>query len=237
MCTVTWTHEAEGYQLFFNRDEKRTRRPAHPPGSSVLEGVRFIAPRDGDFGGTWLSVNEFGVSVCLLNGAEGIRGRSRGLLVLDLTPTTSVAGIRQFLQAADLSTYAPFSLVAIEPGAATIVEWNGRERAIRDMPESHGMLTSSSFDTAAVVQRRYNAFASLGPITSDLLGEFHRSHGDEPSAYSTCMHRPDAETVSFSHIRVTQDRIEFRYVPSAPCSNAPAVNLSLHRSTAVAGGA
>ena len=56
------------FRLFFNRDERRTRRPAIPPAVHRKGDTRFIAPRDGDFGGSWLGVNEHGVSLCLLNG-------------------------------------------------------------------------------------------------------------------------------------------------------------------------
>ena len=45
-------------------------------------------PIDSDFGGTWIAANQFGVSVCLLNGDAGTTGirarRSRGLLLREL---------------------------------------------------------------------------------------------------------------------------------------------------------
>src|SRR5438309_2244805 len=46
---------------------------------------------------------------------------------------------------------------------------------------------------------------------------FHRSHGEEANAYSPCMHRGDAETVSFSWTVVTREEIRFTYSPAAPC--------------------
>ncbi len=90
MCTVSWVHEDRGYQLFSNRDEKLTRGVANDPQLLCRDGVRFLAPIDGDFGGTWIAANEFGVSVCLLNGAAkshragDSHHRSRGQIVLDL---------------------------------------------------------------------------------------------------------------------------------------------------------
>ena len=56
MCTVSWIHQGPGYQLFCNRDEKHTRRPASKPQLLTRGGVRFLAPIDGDFGGTWIAV-------------------------------------------------------------------------------------------------------------------------------------------------------------------------------------
>src|SRR5947209_18986874 len=68
MCTVSWLRTPQGYQLLCNRDELFARQPAQAPRQSSVNGVRFIAPVDGDFGGTWIAVNEFGLSLCVLNG-------------------------------------------------------------------------------------------------------------------------------------------------------------------------
>ena len=72
MCTVSWLRQSNGYQLFCNRDEKRTRRPSSGPQLLVRDGVRFLAPIDADFGGTWIAVNEFGLSLVLVNRGSGI---------------------------------------------------------------------------------------------------------------------------------------------------------------------
>ena len=68
MCTVSWLYHPGGYQLFCNRDEKHHRLPALPPLSCVHRGMQYVAPVDGDAGGTWLAVNEAGLTLCLLNG-------------------------------------------------------------------------------------------------------------------------------------------------------------------------
>src|SRR5262245_8061057 len=65
--TVSWTPTREGYALRFNRDERRTRGPGLPPGMMEGDGVRFLAPTDADAGGTWIGVNQFGLTVGLLN--------------------------------------------------------------------------------------------------------------------------------------------------------------------------
>ena len=35
MCTVSWIHDKDGYQLLCNRDEKLTRKPALEPRLAV----------------------------------------------------------------------------------------------------------------------------------------------------------------------------------------------------------
>jgi hypothetical protein len=86
-------------------------------------------------------------------------------------------------------------------------------------------LTSSSYDAAGVRRARLNEFARLvgpaRPIYPPLLYCFHSSHGAIRDAYSTCMHREDAETVSFSWVIVSRDEIRFLYSPGAPCQTKP----------------
>jgi hypothetical protein len=202
------------------------------------EGVRYIAPIDGDFGGAWIGANECGVSICLLNGARrGVqtRGggrRSRGLLLPELLTAASLMEVNERLWRADLTPYAPFTLAVLEPGQpASVAEWDGFEKVIVPYAEPYMPLVSSSFDPDGVQVRRREEFArrleSAGKLDARVLCGFHESHGRGPDAYSPCMHRADARTVSFSWIKVGCDSIEFFYAPEAPCRRPPGGNHSL----------
>jgi hypothetical protein len=242
MCTVTWIRESDGFQLLFNRDEKHTRMPAALPQlRSDSGGVQFLAPRDLDHGGTWISVNEFGVCVCLLNGVGQAPGSpvSRGLLVHQLAGACSSQDVVSRILSLDPGQFAPFVILAldVESHDAPACEWDGCRLTIRDRAPMH--LTSSSYESLDVCRRREVAFEQhisqiQGPITAEKLFEFHQRHGAWPSAYSTCMHRDDAETVSFSWIRVRADQVEFFYTPAAPCQWAPGKTLTLARQEVLA---
>src|SRR5215471_9031134 len=227
MCTVTWLHEDGGYHLFFNRDEKLTRKPALPPRVAVRDGVHYLAPIDGDFGGTWIAANEFGVSLCLLNGTRGTRPaapRSRGLLVLDLVSSRSLEEVANRTKGADLTRYAPFTLSVLLPEECTqVIEWDGSRTIIRTQPEICNMLTSSSFETETVKKTRIEEFVRLvgNSCSATRLQEFHRSHAPAKNAYSPCMHRLDAETVSFSHLHVHHSESVFSHSSAAPCTGPP----------------
>jgi hypothetical protein len=240
MCTVSWIHDNAGYELFFNRDEKVMRKKALPPRLAARGGVRFLGPVDGDFGGTWIATNEFGVTVCLLNGpnltgsggGEGGTVRSRGLLLPDLISSPSVTAMCERVRATDCAVYAPFTLAVLGPRQpAALVEWDGWRKIVRFEDKACFMLTSSSFDTEAVRASRHEEFrglvASCRQVDAELLARFHGSHLPERSAYSTCMHRPDAETVSFSRIRVSEREADFFYTPAAPCTGVPGALLKL----------
>jgi hypothetical protein len=122
----------------------------------------------------------------------------------------------------DLTPFAPFTVVFLEPGKpATIAEWNGEHATIVRSGDSYIPLTSSSFDPEGVRKTRLDELAgrvsASGRIDHAVLHAFHSSHGERPDAYSPCMHRADAETVSFSSVIVTRDEIRFLYSPAAPC--------------------
>ncbi|HZS04293.1 MAG TPA: NRDE family protein [Blastocatellia bacterium] len=239
MCTVSWLHDdSGGYQLFCNRDERHTRRAALPPQIRERGGVKFIAPADGDFGGSWIGANQFGLSLCLLNRytdeTTHQRGNytSRGLLLVELMDCRSRSHVGGRIAEMDLTRFRPFTLVALEPGApVSLFQWTGRELLVESDGESRMPLASSSYDPTGVEEFRGRQFAQLkaaaGGVSADLLLAFHRSHAPEPGPWSACMHRDDAQTVSFSHLKVTPGGIEFYYQPQAPCLEAQAGFLRL----------
>jgi hypothetical protein len=246
MCTLTWLHEAAGYTVFFNRDERRTRKPAVPPSLRGLRGVGYIAPADGDAGGSWIGANEFGVTLCLLNLYERQAAApppgdftSRGLLLLDLMDSPTSAAARGRLAGADLAPYQPFTLTAFEPDApALVVRWDGR--ALRAVHEASPPLVSSSYDPAGVARVRGQQFRELtrrlGDVDAEDLAAFHRSHAPARGAYSPCMHRDDAETVSFTRVRVDASAVFMAYQEGAPCARGPIYSAELARRSREAAG-
>jgi uncharacterized protein with NRDE domain len=241
MCTVSWVHQEDGYQLFSNRDEKHTRKLALAPSLRERRQVQFLSPIDGDQGGSWIGVNQFGLSLCLLNlyQEEGrftdsrMNYTSRGLFLIDLLDCPSRADARIRIEQMNLQRYRPFTLAVLEPERpALLMHWTGRRRLILNDGEPEMPLLSSSYDSPGVFSSRRQAFNSLlaasGRVSPEMLHLFHASHFPSASAYSPCMHRADANTVSFSRVRVSRDKIEFLYRPGSPCSeNGDEKNLDL----------
>ena len=246
MCTVTWLHRPDGYDLLCNRDERISRRRAEPVALGERRGVRYLAPADGDFGGTWIAVNEHGVALCLLNGygeetAEPVGGwTSRGLVVLELVTAASAAEARAAAVNLDLGRSRPFVLAILEPRRPTlVVRWNGRSLELDAAGSVAPPLVSSSFDPEGVAASRARLLEDTlleRGAGASRLERFHRSHEPERGAYSPCMHRDDASTVSLSVVSVGRESIEFAYVAGAPCSGAMPVTAALARvDLAVAG--
>src|SRR5262245_3441937 len=90
MCTVTIVPrggEAGGYRLVTNRDERCDRPGALRPVWHCRRKGRAAYPIDPVGGGTWVGVNDVGLTVALLNRYQRFDGRlnpqapSRGLII------------------------------------------------------------------------------------------------------------------------------------------------------------
>jgi hypothetical protein len=229
MCTVSWLAERGGFTIFFNRDELKTRSRALPPYVRSSHGMNIIAPLDPDGKGTWIGANQLGLACCLLNDYSSCRmgvlarpevakGRdahptSRGLIVESLLGTESQRASLVRLRNLELADFRPFSILLFQSDTHPVLcRWNG-STLIESFPSLP--FSSSSFDTARVLNARLKSFPAR--CNARTLEAFHASHAPSRSAYSVCMHRADAETMSFSRIRVTRETIDFAYLPAAPC--------------------
>lgn len=244
MCTVTYLPlPGGGYLLGTNRDERHHRGRAAPPSLRVLGGRKVLAPTDADAGGTWVALDERGHCLCLLNGdrapaaAPPPAPRSRGLLVLELLIDPGVDAVTetlQALQAAGELSYRSFKLLSVERDPVTrarLLEWNGVALSVEDL-DSVSLVVSSTYETDAVTAQRSRWFAELVHSTDttdvdscarDLLA-WHAGHGpgaDLGDAYSVCMHRDDAHTVSQTLVQVSGERLGMDYRPGQPCHAAP----------------
>ncbi|MEO0796436.1 MAG: NRDE family protein [Verrucomicrobiota bacterium] len=228
MCTATWWTGADGYELFFNRDELKSRAPGLPPKNFSLNGVRYLAPIDSTAGGTWLVVNEFGLSICLINqypdGARnlGVLRISRGLLVRSLADCRDCREVKSRLARMDLIRYDAFLLIAVEAsGAACTHTWDTWNLISADEAQGAQPFTSSRHMSADVLRSRRRRFAELvklrgGDPSPNDLRAFHEYYAPETAAHSVFMNRPDGETVSLTHVVVNHDQIVIEYAPRLP---------------------
>lgn len=243
MCTVSWLRQKDGYLLLCNRDERHTRRPALGPRLAVRNEVSLIAPVDGDHGGSWIGINQFGLTLCLLNRyGDDITERdrrftSRGLLLLELLDCARSQQVSERVSRRDLAFFQPFTMVALaveEP--AMLIEWTGNKCIVQSNAESNMPITSSSMKELDVIGERKKQFQTLlskeGPLNAGLLYQFHRSHVPVRGPYSVCMHREDAATVSLSAVSVTPELTEFSYYGGPPCLGTPAERIRVERISA-----
>lgn len=218
MCTLSWIKESKQTLILFNRDESYSRSPEGPLEERTLGNTRVASPSDGDAGGTWIGINQKGCALALLNHyPKGVsvpeNPRSRGLLLSELLDLESPRQLRERLSNTDLDLYPSFRLVAIDDQEVIEARWN-RSQLIFNTPEPP--LSSSSVDDEAIPMARQTLFRKTVNSPESML-DFHRSHLPEKGAWSTCMHREDARTCSFTRIILTEKAITIEHAHRSPC--------------------
>ncbi len=214
MCTVSILPAPEpggGYDLWFNRDERRTRAPEFAPmASTTAAGMDYVSPRDGARGGTWLALNRAGLTVVLLNDYEtdgGAAGQmSRGgvpLAGMDASDVEeALRAIQEWVDGLGAVNFGPFLTVAVDSLVRSAgLRWNGREWCDWG---GVGFATSSSYAPSRTREGReatYTKSAQAG-LTWQALEEFHWRHDSARGAESVRMSRADACTRSVCRVRV-----------------------------------
>lgn len=242
MCTLSWLPEPDGYTLWHNRDERRSRPPAESPAAVRRGELAALTPRDPEGGGTWIGVNELGLTLGIANlyPPEGVAVAgmpppglvSRGRIVDDLLAATDPADAARRLGGMDLGVFAPFTLAVLGPQTLPeLHRWDG-ERLASSTVEGAGLLLTSSGAGRRVEELRREVYErhAPGPLpAAELIEALHRSELPELGPDSFCMHREEAGTVSLTRVEVRGDVARMIYTPGAPCRTRPLPPLALGR--------
>lgn len=131
MCTVSFIPVKNKVFITSNRDEKHWRLPAQPPMNYSFKNCEMIFPKDGEAGGTWISLCNNGNTGILLNGAFTMHERkknyakSRGLVFLDIMD--NARPLHAFLKNSLLGI-EPFTLILWQQNNLYECRWDANER-------------------------------------------------------------------------------------------------------------
>ncbi|WP_435093776.1 NRDE family protein [Halorubrum sp. N11] len=237
MCTLTLAWRTFGdasIALAANRDEALDR-PSEPPalrgdgdggddgdGEGRIDGHGYVAPRDGEAGGTWIGLSASGVVAAVTNrwldvDREG--DRSRGLLVRDcLEADSAEAAVRTVERALETRSYDGFNLVLADDAAAFLLSYDGTLSITRLDPGVHvvgnvgGVVNGAEWFAIPDRRREFGAERadSARAVAAALTPEPGESGGawiDRASAtladheYGACLHGNGFGTRSFTRIR------------------------------------
>jgi hypothetical protein len=222
MCTVSVVRAGSGFRVVCNRDEQLVRPAALPPSVRRIGGRAALWPLDPMSGGTWIGVNDAGITMFVLNRtvAPAASGRSaatsRGTLVPELLRHRRIEDVMRAAADLPLQRYEPFTLVAVSRSTAVWMTHPGGHPTFQSAPVSQPLLfTSSSLGDDIVTPPRRQLFARLVERSATPLGgqlAFHRHTWPDRPNISVQMARRDAATVSRTLVDVTSDRIVMRYV-------------------------
>ncbi|HEX4350639.1 MAG TPA: NRDE family protein [Verrucomicrobiae bacterium] len=227
MCTVSFIARQRGYLLAMNRDEKLSRIKALPPQTISVEGRTLICPSEPG-GGTWIALNDAGGAFALINwysvkAAVEINPFSRGGVVTAVATQISAAAASKSITQLPLTKINPFRLIGIFQARRKVFEWrwNLKTLVCEEQPWKSQQWISSGYDEPQAQRIRSKTFQlalrqkSAGSLA--WLRRLHRSHTPAPGPFSTCMHRADAATVSYTEIVATYRHASMIYGPEAPC--------------------
>lgn len=230
MCTVTFVARKRGYALGMNRDEQLSRAPGRSPAKRFIGDRRVLAPSEPG-GGTWMALNDAGVTFALINWhaiTARVRGEtvSRGQVVNTAcaanTPALAEAGLARL----PLRRINPFRLIGVFPATREIAEWRwDLDQLVRQQHRWRSrQWISSGWDEPAAQRIRGRVFrAALRQASAGSLGwlrRLHRSHRPQAGPCSTCMHRAGAATVSYTEAAVSAHRADMSHRAGPPCQGA-----------------
>jgi uncharacterized protein with NRDE domain len=184
-----------------NREEMYSR-VGEPP--RLLDGSpRVVAGIDTVAGGTWLGVNEHGLSVAITNRRktdQPAQPRSRGLLVRDLLTCASAAEAAD-RAARELTNYAGCNLLCVDQNKAVVLH-AGDWLRVRPLPAGVHVLTSHDVNDASdprlshalnwLAGRHYSRAEECVAALQELCGQ--SGNGGPP----ICLHGEKSGTVSSS---------------------------------------
>jgi hypothetical protein len=178
--------------------------------------------------------------VALLNGQAGAASSapaeaftSRGHLVTELAASRSTAEALHRVARTDPTAFRPFVLVVLDRERdRRVATWDSLVLTVEDDADRLLPVVSSSFDSAEVIRGRRARFremleASGGAARRELHLAYHADHAPAKGPRSVCMHRRDAETVSFSRIEVSPEAIRFHYMAASPCAGVEPTMVGL----------
>jgi len=240
MCSITFWPKGRNYRLAMNRDELLTRVAGLPPSIHEVNGLRVLHPREPG-GGTWISLNESGSSLALVNWyAEPARApdpaASRGNVVLAAGTADHPDQVTALLGALPLAQTHPFRLIGIFPAIGAVREWRWNRADLTELthPWAPRQWLSSGYNEAEAARVRSEVFRSLRDApdagSAGWLRRLHASHTPASGPYSTCMHRADAATVSYTEIDSRPGHQVMRYRTGNPCGCSPLVSTRIPQS-------
>lgn len=220
-----------------NRDEKLDRFTALAPAIADIKSRRVVFPREPS-GGTWISVNDAGVCLALINWHRIEREPkhdlvSRGQIVRKLAGKFSADEIANGVMKLPLRKLRPFRLIAIVPSWKIVIEWRWNLESLimrnHEWQRQHWFSSGLDEPRAELERGRVCDAAQDRQSTASLgwLRQLHRSHAPKRGPFSICMHRADAATVSYTEVSVSGRRATMRYKPGRCCSNGATVTRTI----------
>lgn len=222
MCTVTYLPlGGQDFILTSNRDEDPKRKTIAPKEYDE-DGVKLIYPKDELAGGTWIGLSDKNRLICLLNGGFEKHKRadsyrlSRGVIVKQLLKVDNPVEIINHF---NFEGIEPFTIVLVDweknLNAYELV-WDGVKKHFQELDSAPKIWSSSTLYTEEVKLLRRDWFADWqreNPVfKQENIIAFHKDETKGNKEISLKMKRPQVETVSFTSVQKTAEKVAVDYI-------------------------
>jgi hypothetical protein len=228
MCTVTIHRTDTSVLVTMNRDEARFRAAEKPPRKLTgrSNSLQWLAPIDGQAGGTWFGANEYAVQACLLNrylpedimhfGHPGERP-SRGQIIVELLERGEEQdGLAWLNDVFNPRPYPSFCLIVAGPRHTYSFGWDGHTLECQTHVVPWLLFSSSSWQTHEVIDYRkqaFDAWVHRGAPFEGLIPSFHLWQPPDRAQWAPLMDREYSATRSITQTHCTNRTTEMRYWP------------------------
>lgn len=228
MCTLSFIPTDDGYLAGMNRDELLNRPLARSPELFRQAEMTVVRPSEPS-GGTWIACNSHGILLALLNWNDlrrqttSEKPQTRGVVIPKAIWQSDSSSVDAALRQMRLGGMLPFRLVGIFRKEAAVIawHWDGIRSARTNLPWTRQHWFSSSISDALAARLRGAACEKATRLSilhsRDWLRSLHASHLPSPGAFSICVHRRDAATLSYTEVCSRGDFTSMNYFPGHPC--------------------
>lgn len=240
MCTLAlFLHSSRRRPLVIaaNRDEFLAR-PATEP-MRVEDDPWIVAGIDLVAGGTWLGINQHGITAGILNRRtnEGIdpTRESRGALCIDALHCRTLAEARDLVSGRAGEAYNPFNFLVASREGAFVAQNQGAEIRITDLPPGLHLLTNLDLNDATCprIAKSHQLFAAAVPRLEDedpsaLIAHLRGVLSDHSTPLdprsvgpiaNLCVHAGEYGTRSSSIVLYEPAGPRYFHAAGAPCEN------------------
>ncbi|GIX43113.1 MAG: hypothetical protein KatS3mg129_2846 [Leptospiraceae bacterium] len=227
MCTLTIIPYNHLQKVFigFNRDELKNRKVAIPPAIYNNNNIQMIYPKDANFGGTWLGLNEYGYFFFLLNynqknlylnyyiNPSYKNKKSRGLIIPELLQLKSKIEILNYIKNLDYYNYSPFRLIFFDKNENNIFQfiYTGRGKKVRyfQIPFFQASSGLGDYKIYPLRKKHYKNFLKNPSIKKQIY--FHNYIDSKNPESSIKINRKLSMTVSQTFILIKNKNIILHY--------------------------
>lgn len=221
MCTLTILKQDDNILAVMNRDDDKNRQEGE-----VKDLGSVKCPIDLRSGGTWIGINNDGVSGFLLNRYDEhhIEHKiSRGEIVPKVLDNGNVDDCIAFFKKMNLEKYTPFCLVLLSHETLVKFDWNGANLTQENIDlQQYYVLTSSSLKEQEVKQWRYGQFDEWWRSDKRFVNgipTFNLKQMKGFEEYSVMVLRDKVCTLSLTKITLSKNKAQMHYLSGNEIQN------------------